>query len=159
MKNRQEGEGRAPALYDPFPRGRVGDGRLIGRSIQGAYKKTLHKHLDKNWHVLCFQVFAVKKRHRRKRNLESPFEESLFMKKIVALTAALSFLTATAAFATEVPAAGAKAPEKTMEHKAPEHKVMKRKVEHKKMMRKAPEHKKVVRKAPEHKRVEKKPAA
>ncbi|MEY2333523.1 hypothetical protein [Acidithiobacillus ferrianus] len=69
------------------------------------------------------------------------------MKKIVALTAALSFLTATAAFATEVP--GAKAPEKTMEHKAPEHKVMKRKVEHKKMMRKAPEHK----------RVEKKPAA
>ncbi|QQD72562.1 hypothetical protein [Acidithiobacillus ferrivorans] len=76
------------------------------------------------------------------------------MKKIVALTAALSFLTATAAFATEVPAV--KAPGKTMEHK-----VMAKKVEHKKVGKKAPEHKKFEKKAPEHKVMEKKarPAA
>jgi hypothetical protein len=95
-------------------------------------------------------LFAVEKRHRRTRKLEPLFEESLPMKKIVALTAALSFLTATAAFATEVPAA-AKAPEKTMEHKAPVHKAVEKKAEHKKI-----EHKKVEKKAPEHKVMEKK---
>ncbi len=71
------------------------------------------------------------------------------MKKIVALTAALSFLTATAAFATtEVPA---KAPEKMVEHKAPEHKMVKKaehkKIEHKKMVKKAEMKKPPVRRA------------
>jgi len=65
------------------------------------------------------------------------------MKKIVALTAALSFLTATAAFAEAPATTTEKAPVKTMEHKAPEHKtVEKKKVEHK-----APEHKAVEKKA------------
>ena len=76
------------------------------------------------------------------------------MKKIIALTAALSFLTATAAFDTEVPAAAAKAREKTMAHKAPEHKVVEKKATHKKVVKKAPAHKVMEKKA-----VAKKPAA